>query len=122
MKTGIVIAMLLVAVSATAVAGEAGKVELKIELPKPMFVGTPKNVRSPNLEAPRKTKERPPFYVPEGSRNVAAGKEVTSSDMFPIIGDLPLVTDGDKEGADGSYVELGQGDIRIRFAELSRGR
>jgi hypothetical protein len=29
--------------------------------------------------------------------------------MEPIIGELKLITDGDKEGTDGSYVELGPG-------------
>ena len=28
----------------------AGKEELKLKLPKPMFIGTPTNLRSPNLE------------------------------------------------------------------------
>ncbi len=39
---------------------------LEIKLPKPMFVGTPKNIRTPNLE--RITgKPRGPFYVPKGT-------------------------------------------------------
>ena len=41
--------------------------------------------------------------------NLAAKKKVTSSDSKPIIGELNLATDGDKEGADGSYVELAPG-------------
>jgi hypothetical protein len=45
--------------------------------------------------------------VPKGVEIVSEEMEITSSDSFPIIGDLELVTDGDKEGADGSYVELG---------------
>lgn len=79
---------------------------LHLELPKPMFVGTPKDLRSPNLEPPRKG-PRPTFYVPEGAENLAADREVTSSDMMPIIGDLELITDGDKEAEEGSFVELG---------------
>jgi hypothetical protein len=47
--------------------------------------------------------------VPAGTKNVASKKKVTSSDMAPIIGELEMVTDGDKEGSDGSYVELGPG-------------
>jgi len=38
---------------------------------------------------------------------VASKKPVTSSDEQPIIGELSMVTDGDKEASDGSYVELG---------------
>jgi len=81
-------------------------VALNIELPKPMFVGTPQNVRVPNLEKPL-GRERPPFYAPAGTTNVALGKMVTSTDDMPIIGELELITDGDKAGADGSFVELG---------------
>ena len=46
------------------------------------------------------------IQVPKGTTNLAKGKTVTSSDDAPIIGDLTLVTDGDADGADGSFVEL----------------
>ncbi len=39
--------------------------ELKLKLPKPMFIGTPTNIKSPNLEAVT-GKSRPPFMVPVG--------------------------------------------------------
>jgi hypothetical protein len=81
-------------------------VPLEIKLPKPMFVGTPGNLQVPNLEKPLGG-PRPPFLAPEGTRNVAYKKPVTSSDEQPIIGELAMVTDGDKEASDGSYVELG---------------
>jgi hypothetical protein len=42
-------------------------------------------------------------------KNLALNKPVTSSDKDPIIGKLDQVTDGDKEGSDGSWVELGAG-------------
>jgi hypothetical protein len=84
----------------------ADLVPLKIELPKPMFVGTPQDTRVPNLEKPT-GKMRPPFLAPAGTKNVALGKPVTSSDEEPIIGEISSITDGDKEAADGSYVELG---------------
>lgn len=82
-------------------------VKLDITLPTPIFIGTPKDIRTANLEPSRKGKVRSPFYAPKGTKNVASKKPVTSSDMQPIIGELDLVTDGDKEGSDGSYVELG---------------
>lgn len=82
---------------------------LKADLPKAMFEGTPKNIKpTPSLEK-YIDKPRPPFLIPEGCTNVAKDKPVTSSDSMPIIGELDLVTDGDKEGTDGSYVELGPG-------------
>jgi len=83
-------------------------VVLELELPKPMFTGTPKDIKTDNLELVTGEK-RKPFMVPTGTVNISADKEVTSSDDEPIIGELEMVTDGDKEGADGSFVELGPG-------------
>ena len=94
----------------------AGKlVDLKIELPKPAFIGTPKNIRTDNLEPPKGDKPRPPFKVPAGTKNVAFKKSITASDEDPIIGEIEQVTDGDKEAGDGSYVELGPG---LQWAQI----
>lgn len=81
-------------------------VPIPIQLPKPMFEGTPQNLTVPNLQKPL-GRPRDPFLAPAGVTNVAKGKPVTSSDMEPVIGELDQVTDGDKKGADGSFVELG---------------
>ena len=81
-------------------------VPLDIKLPRSMFVGTPQNMRVPNLEKPL-GKPRQPFLAPVGTENVAFGRAVASSDEEPIIGEIELITDGDKEATDGSYVELG---------------
>ena len=81
-------------------------VPIAIELPQAMFIGTPQNIRVPQLEKPL-GKPRSPFLAPEGTINLALGKVVTSTDDYPIIGELEMITDGDKEAADGSYVELG---------------
>lgn len=93
-------------------AGEPGDQEavaLKTKLPKPMFQGTPKNIKlRPTLER-YSEKPRPPFFVPEGVQNLALKKPVTASDRAPIIGELELVTDGVKEGFDGCYVEFAPG-------------
>lgn len=85
-------------------AGDMAPIEL--ELPKPMFVGTPQDTKVENLEKPL-GRPRPPFPAPKGTKNVAEGKPVSSSDEEPIIGEIEMITDGDKEAADGSYVELG---------------
>lgn len=79
---------------------------INIELPKPMFVGTPQPTKVANLEKPL-GKPRPPFLAPMGTKNVALRKPITASDEEPIIGEIEYITDGDKEAADGSYVELG---------------
>jgi hypothetical protein len=87
----------------------ANLVPLKISLPRPAFTGTPKNI-PPGTTVERPTgKPRPAFLVPRGTTNLSFKKTVTSSDMNPIIGTLDLVTDGDKEATDGSWVELGPG-------------
>jgi len=91
--------------------GDAGRsqlVPLTIELPRPLFVGTPQDNRVANLEKP-KGRPRQPFLAPPETTNVARGKPVTSSEDDPLIGALEMVTDGDKEAADGSFVELGPG-------------
>jgi hypothetical protein len=84
------------------------KEELKLKLPKPMFVGTPTNIRSANLEVIT-GKSRGPFYVPKGTVLLSAKKKVTSSDMQPVIGELDMATDGEKSGGDGYFIELGPG-------------
>ncbi len=83
-------------------------VPLKLQLPRPLFVGTPVPVKLPNLEAPRQGR-RPDLMVPAGTVNLALKKEVTSSDSEPVVGDLSMLTDGVKDGDEGSYVELGKG-------------
>jgi hypothetical protein len=85
---------------------DASLITLDIKLPKPVFIGTPQNMQVPNLEKPL-GKPRPPFLAPAGTKNVALKKTVHSSDEMPIIGDLSMVTDGDKEANEGSFVELG---------------
>ena len=81
---------------------------LKLKLPKPMFVGTPTNIRSANLEVIT-GKSRGPFYVPKGTVLLSGKKKVTSSDMQPVIGELDMVSDGEKSGGDGYFIELGPG-------------
>ncbi len=80
--------------------------EIKLEFPKPMFIGTPVPAELPNLEKADPSKVVKSFQAPKGTTNLAKGKPVTSSDAAPIIGELGLVTDGDPDGADGSFVEL----------------
>lgn len=86
-------------------------VPVEIRLPKPMFAGTPRDARTPNLERPRGL--RPPFLAPAGTTNVALGKPVSSSDPEPVIGNLSAITDGDKEATEGSYVELSPGPQHV---------
>ena len=76
---------------------------LKLEVPRSQLTGTPVPIKIDNLEAKA---PNPEPDVPEDVKNISKGKKVTSSDDFPLIGELELVTDGDKEAAEGSYVEI----------------
>jgi hypothetical protein len=87
-----------------ATGGSAGGVPLVTEFPPELIEGTPKPMNIPNLvQAPSKA---PEFLVPAGTTLLSKGKKVTSSDENPIIGDLTLVTDGDKQAGEGYFVEL----------------
>jgi len=91
-------------------------VPIEIELPPAMFVGTPTNLAIENLEKPL-GKPRPPFLAPAGTNVVSLGKSIASTDDFPIIGELEMITDGEKNADDGYFVELGpelQDDIIAR--------
>ena len=107
--------LILVAMAAATSASE--KVPLPLELPKPLFVGTPVPFKLPNLEQPTGVK-RPPFLVPTGTVNLALGKPVTASDTDPLIGEIPFVTDGNKKGTEGTYVELGPG---LQWVQIDLG-
>jgi len=89
----------------------SGLVPLRVPLPIPpaSLIATPQPIpNEPNIGPARKGK-RPPFFAPKGTVNLARGKPVTSSDPEPIIGELNLVTDGDKRTTDGYFVELAPG-------------
>jgi hypothetical protein len=83
-------------------------------LPPPALSGTPVPINVPNLEPPLRGK-RPDFYVPVRTVNLARDKRVTSSDSNPDVGTLSMITDGDKAGDEGSWVELGPGKQWIQI-------
>jgi hypothetical protein len=85
----------------------AGKTELKLELPEPFFGGTPIDYYSPNLEL-EDYKDRPPYFIPEGTTLISKDKPVTSS-VPPTRGQLKQITDGDKDYGKKSVVELPAG-------------
>jgi hypothetical protein len=113
-KSLTVFAAIIVATAANA----QNQVVLKTQLPQPLFVGTPAPLNVPNLEPPAKGK-RPDFYVPAGTINLARNKKVTSSDNNPDVGTLDMIVDGDKDGNEGSWVELGPGKQWVQI-DLAR--
>ena len=84
---------------------ESKLVPIKLELPKPMFIGTPQNLKVKNLQKPL-GKPRPAFLAPVGTKNIALGKPIYSSDDFPVIGEIEMITDGDKNADEGSFVDV----------------
>jgi hypothetical protein len=108
---------LLLSLCALPLAHAADEVPLKIDLPKPLFVGTPRPIKVANLEKPR-VGRRPDLMVPAGTVNLSKGKTVTASDSLPVIGELSLITDGDKDGSDGTYVEFGPG---VQWVQIDLG-
>jgi hypothetical protein len=108
----------LVLLAPAAPAQDQGKEVLRIQLPKPMFIGTPKNIRTPNLETIT-GKPRGPFMVPVGTVLLSAGKPVAASDKEPVIGEIAFVTDGKKSGEDGYYVELGP---MLQWVQIDLGK
>jgi len=103
-----VISLITPGLSAGQQEGNTKKVVLELKLPKPMFIGTPKNIRTPNLEKIT-GKKRKPFYVPDGTKNISPGKPVSGSDEEPVIGEMEMLTDGEKSGEEGCFVEFGPG-------------
>jgi hypothetical protein len=83
-------------------------VPLKLKLPAHTTKGTPEDLPAgPNIEPPPKTAPAP-LQVPEGVKNVAAGKAVTSS-VAPYTGELGQITDGKREPLDEDVVEFKKG-------------
>ena len=79
---------------------------LPLVLPKSVALGTPKPMKIDNLEPPAKGPRVLP-KVPAEAKNLALGCPVTSSAKEAAAGDFSFLTDGDKSGTDGTYVELG---------------
>ena len=89
--------------------------KLVLKLPAPLFEGTPKKTSTKHLERKPAVVE---VFIPAGVTNVALNKKVTGSDDYPVIGELDLITDGDKDGSDGTFVELGS---KVQWVQIDLG-
>jgi hypothetical protein len=81
------------------------KVSIKPEMPKPLFAGTPLPDSNPPPNLDKSGKPTLEVAVPEGVTLLSKGKLVTCSDPAPL-GELSLITDGDKQGDDGYFVDI----------------
>jgi hypothetical protein len=98
---------------------DGDKVEVKLELPKMVFAGTPKAIPPNTTVQPPRKGPREPLLAPAGTKNIALNKKVTSSDNDPVVGNLDMVTDGQKEGTEGNWVELGPD---IQWVQIDLGK
>ena len=88
-------------------------VEFALEFPEPAFAGTPLDIKLPNLEPA--SSPRLSFTAPEGVHLISHNAKVTSSEPAPFIGQLAMVTDGQKLGDDTHFVELPPGHQWIQI-------
>jgi len=102
--------------SSAAPASSGGSMALTTEIPPELIEGTPQPIKVPNLE--QAPKSAPTLMVPWGTTLLYAGKTVTGSDDFPIIGELAYITDGDKEAGEGYFVELMDG---LQWVQIDLG-
>lgn len=99
-------------------AADADLAPIPLKLPLPTLKGTPDDLpKGPHIEPPSE-KPRPPFLAPKGAKNVALNKKVTASDRKPALGDLSVITDGNKEAIDDHVVELRKG---VQWVQLDLG-
>jgi len=109
MTAALLLALVITPALAAGDAKNDDKVELKLDLPKPLFAGTPKNL-PPGTTVEKPTgKPRPALLVPRGVELLSLKKPVKLSDDNPISGKPEQITDGVKEGSDGNWVEMGPG-------------
>ncbi len=97
----------LIAMALVPLAQAADTIPLTTTIPPEKIEGTPIEIKVPNLK-PAASKA-PQIQVPTGTVLLSKGKPVTASDDFPIIGDLPYITDGEKEAGEGYFLELANG-------------
>jgi len=108
--------LLCLGLAALSVRADDALTPLKLDYPPPQLTGTPVAANLKNLEAPN---TKPPVVlVPAGVTNLARGQKVTASDPAPVIGDLSLITDGDKSSEEGSFVELDRG---VQWVQIDLG-
>ena len=88
---------------------QKGTVPLILDLPRPAFKSTPKDLRfGPNVE-PLSNKLRAPLLVPAGLQNIAPDSVIMCSDANVPAASLARLTDSDKEASDRSIIFLRKG-------------
>ena len=112
--------MILGAVAFCAAGVFAEKVAIKFELPPPHSSGTPKEIKSDNLEPdPGPGKLRPPIMVePEYAKKLTTENTKVTTSEEAVTGDNDYVVDGDKTPDATSMLQLPGG---LQWVQLDLG-
>lgn len=112
--------MILGAVAFCAAGVFAEKVAIKFELPPPHSSGTPKEIKSENLEKdPGPGKLRPPIMVePEYTKKLTTENTKVTTSEEAVTGDNDYVVDGDKTPDATSMLQLPGG---LQWVQLDLG-
>ena len=112
--------MILGAVAFCAAGAFAEKVAIKFELPPPHSSGTPKEIKSDNLEPdPGPGKLRPPIMVePEYAKKLTTENTKVTTSEEAVTGDNDYVVDGDKTPDATSMLQLPGG---LQWVQLDLG-
>lgn len=119
MRKSLIVALLGI-VGAVAFAQEK-KVAIKFELPAPHSSGTPKEIKSDNLEKdPGPGKLRPAIMVPEGfDKKLTTEDTVVTVSEEAVTGDNEFVVDGDKTPDVTCMLQLPGG---VQWVQLDLGK
>ena len=90
-------------------------VPLKLNLPAPVFSGTPKDIPAGVNVEPAPATPPPPLMVPKDVRNLAPGTKITSSDHGVSAASLAKITDGNKEVTENGAAILRKGLQWVQF-------
>src|SRR5688572_25824169 len=93
--------VVVLAVSGAMALGEEKRVPLRVEVPmgSSVIFHPWQHMKDKNVDRPEHP-DKLGLMVPAGTRNVARGMPVTA-DRRPEVGELEMVTDGEKSGTDG---------------------
>ena len=112
--------LVMSALAFAAVAAFAEKVALKIQFPPPHSSGTPKEIKSDNLEPdPGPGKFRPPIMVePEYTKKLTTEDTKVTTSEEAVTGENEYVVDGDKTPDATSMLQLPGG---VQWVQLDLG-
>ena len=112
--------LILMGVAACATVVLADKVAIKFELPPPHITGTPKEIKSDNLEPDRgQGKLRPPIMVePEFAKKLTNEDTKVTTSEEAVSGENEYVVDGDKTADMTAMLQLPSG---LQWVQLDLG-